>query len=159
MRRIFAFSLLVSLGGPLCMGAERVMYLSKDAPYGGVLSAPPGHQWFWHGKILHSQTDLATVTFSVYTTAEVDTRVKTLTDGVAENAAAIKTATERCTAQVNGLEKEIRDEVTSAIDKLPQRVLTDVAAQALKDAAIEYLKAEIERLNARIAALENQRRE
>lgn len=85
-------------------------------------------------------------TFSVYTTAEVDAALK-------QNASLLE---ERMNEKVQSTEKELRAEVIKAIDALPQRILADVGGQALKDAIITELRAEIERLSARLVALEAQ---
>lgn len=85
--------------------------------------------------------------FTVYTTAEVDAEIakaiqKTTTETIQRHEA----LTTLVDQKLLDTDTRLRAEVVRAVDQLPQRVLADAAAEALKEAVLQQLRDELAQL-------------
>lgn len=88
--------------------------------------------------------------FTVYTTSEVDAALqKTSTDLTTRHEQLVTTVEQKLQAN----EEKLRSDVLEAIDDLPKAILSQTAVEAIKEAILVQLRAEMQQLR---ADLENQ---
>lgn len=82
-------------------------------------------------------------TFSVFDTGEVDQRIRDAKTELNQRQDALK---QEVTQTLQDNEARLRADVLKAVDNLPQRIISDTAAQAIKDAVLQQLRDDIAQL-------------
>lgn len=142
-------SLVVALVAAQALGAaERVAQIMVVNPNGGgpllvngahlFLMVPPQRPT---NEFIEQM--LPGGTFFVYTTGEVDQAIAKSSTEIAQRHDALA---QQVATSLQQTDAKLRQEVIRAVDALPQRILSDAAAQAIKDAVLQQLREEMAQL-------------
>lgn len=124
---------LTYLAGPRLTGgvnAESLAVGNLQTPWIQPFPTPNG------SKLTDTVEALRRNTFMVYTTAEVDSAINE----------AGKSLESHINARLDANEGKLRGDVVRAVDALPQRVLSETAAQAIKDAVLQQIRDEMKQM-------------
>lgn len=146
---LITIAIILFVASP-CWGAEKVAFLKPR-------QFMAGETWLWNGVSFPAhRVDETGHVFSVYTVAEIDSGLQPLKEAIAANRDSITQVSASVPQQIAKSEALLRRETTDAINALPAKILADAAAQAIKSAIVQDLRAEMDSLRRQVETLQQQ---